>query len=524
MQFQSIKPMNISIDLEARYLPESHKFIDHVLELGSLVNPGHFGLYLPTKFVLLKNISEGHQYFYTILQKDSMYLKRLFPSQYFIDQLKQRSMNHFVGKACYSLVDCVVIIAERYTETNFIEEYIDTFNLMAQVFWLDPEFSVIYESMIQANDIFLVLHWSPSEIIDGIVDLKLIQMPTCGQFQRVSINNKKAKCLFESIPTIKIASELTKHIPIFFDYLKGFKFTNQDYQELLDIYRDLKSVQNTACRWLKKRIDFYRSWLPKNIKEFHDPSENPFLIPIGLMLPTKLDALNESIMMARNDIIQSRLLKKYHFTFYKVKDSSGSTSGRTLELAKILIDSHVKGIIGPSASSELQIIKDVTSVEKLPVITYIPGIGVQEMGDHVIRTIGENTQYGIAIASFMTQNGWCQIAILSETGLTHTKYIAQMTTQFKNFNFEWLTFQKDSVEDIRTVRKNIFLSNVKVIISQKLCSYFSLIFFLKRLESILDKGYRIIYVDTSPKMYKIIMCLAAELKVETFKFYYKFHQ
>lgn len=91
---------------------------------------------------------------------------------------------------------------------------------------------------------------------------------------------------------------------------------------------------------------------------------------------------------------------------------------------------------------------------KIPLITCLPSVGLStEDYSHTLHTIGDNTIYVDIILALMNKYSWKQMAILTEAGLSNTKYVAKMKTDFSHEGYTLLehSFKLGSDADIVTV-------------------------------------------------------------------------
>lgn len=89
----------------------------------------------------------------------------------------------------------------------------------------------------------------------------------------------------------------------------------------------------------------------------------------------------------------------------------------------------------------------------IPIITYLPSITLDhKYYKNVFNTIGDNNIYVKIILELMKKFHWSQMAILTESGLTNTKYVAEMKTKLDKYHLSEHTLKFEGDENIYSVR------------------------------------------------------------------------
>lgn len=207
----------------------------------------------------------------------------------------------YIPKQCEKF-QCATLLAPSFRDTEFVRHHIEELNLYVNIIWLgdnlksviDDYLLPLYESRLKDGEIskkFLVLHRTPSELIDTNVEYEMITMPRCEQM----ISNSHTNCKYELMPLLKYYTEqLTYSNALYMAFLSldfeevGLrrvfelydnatrrtanknaikKYPNQFKDIVATNYKNIKFGQVTnrmyndiACDWIKQSKDIYDKW------------------------------------------------------------------------------------------------------------------------------------------------------------------------------------------------------------------------------------------------------------------------
>lgn len=338
--------LNISISLGVRYSREreSHILYDHGKDLGDITEAGFYGLYRVTN----ENEVEQDLSYRTLQLNDQKTRTQL------LDRLDLLSVEHYANtELCPDRTTCSTIIAKDRDDTQFIEDYIKTYHLRSQVFWLGENFKENLRTLIKdTSEEFFVLHWTPSDITHVVLgsNATLVKMPTCNKWD---VSTPHLKCMFDPIPQIKFANKMLENVPVLDLYLKEqFTFTNEQYLNIIKEFEiQNKTKEDFACDWLSNHSEFYR----KKINE--SESKEDFAITFAILSP-KIRFVDNPLTKAADKAIslikELKWLKKYTLDY--ITDTDHFNQVRALEATNRIIAAKAKVVIGPSRSSEIQIV------------------------------------------------------------------------------------------------------------------------------------------------------------------------
>lgn len=210
-----------------------------------------FGLFVPENLVQNRKISfenfvasgEFHDGSYE-LSKDIFDLSR----EIYLINLSRYTENITFGEVKNGIYDphrcdssaepCAIILTSHYFDTSFFIRVADALKLKVKIYFLGDDLKrkiKDFSDLINTNrskKIFLVLHWTPSEIIDGNVRYTSIDLPKCEVLKSI---NENLSCKFDAnIVSICYNYELKKASPEF--ELLLYKVRFKSIKKLIEMY------------------------------------------------------------------------------------------------------------------------------------------------------------------------------------------------------------------------------------------------------------------------------------------------
>lgn len=335
------------------------------------------------------------------------------------------------------------------------------------------------------NKKFLVFHWTPSEIIDTSIEYESITMPECNSYKINS--NSFSNCRYDSIPMLKLGSNLVKNVKFIEVSTVAIEFESNDTKSLLMTYEDkmnkmfdtnflqeysiknLSAVYNEiACDWMKKNIDVVEKWAPVGTFVWNE-------IIIGAMFPSNgsskvYNGISTAAKMAEEAInSDENILTYYNLTVLIMNDTCKPAETLRTFINFYNIDSRSKnviGIVGPTCSETVEPIAGLSKYFRMPVIAYSAegtDFRNRELYPYLFRTIGENRQYvEIYLKLFKTMN-WNRIGTLTEDGQKYSEYISDMDTSLQEDGIKLLVNKKFP----RSMSENLIIA-VSILFFKKL--------------------------------------------------------
>ncbi|KNC22211.1 hypothetical protein FF38_01889 [Lucilia cuprina] len=473
-----------------------------VYESGVSLDPSRFGWFVGPE---VNFTMEGLHY--------SVFLNRSNPfyEQYVMDEDELQELTqgneyeYFVSPMCEN-IQCATLLAEYKMETSFVQNQIKEMNGYLNILWLGSRFRSeidrLYLKYIDYNSSgnskrFLVLHWNPSDVIDGRHKFEHIELPLCEE----SLSLWKSYCKYELTPIFKYHSKHLLADERLMHSLRLFWINNDDLMQLfsdLDQKRSEKGFvadvmyNELACDWLRNHTETYNLWI----------SNEPMTLSIGAIFPIKKNTRgHQNLVYAVKRAVQavnsnSTILRNYNLN---VIENDGECKADVVMKSFIHLFNVPKllGVVGPACSETVEPIAGISRHTNMAVISY-SAEGATFLDRHAypffFRTIGSNRQYEDVYISLMKKIGWKRVAALTEDGQKYTEYISHMETTLKNNNME-LIINKKFLSDITHVEMNKYLVDLK------------------------NRRARIIIADIHNKYAQMALCEAYKLKMTSYNGY-----
>lgn len=399
-------------------LNDYHVMQERVIESGYLTNDiARFGLYIPKTLI---TDDKRKIYPYTMFQSKDKEFYRM-KEQYKIDDnmldyltKHLERCNHqlcneegfFQPKHCINdLEPCATVLSSYNEDTNFVIEHINELKLRLNVYWMGDKLRKAIKYLLGRysherleKKMFLVLHWTPSEIIDGSDEFVPIQMPRCEEYR-----HNESGCKYEMTPILKyFAAELT-NAPHAVHVLDSFHFDS--LKPLIKLYEQrLKSddptemtmeqiYNNVSCIWLQANEATYKKWIPKEDEKRE--------IYIGGIFPVTGAGDQYKSIITATDMAQLAINSDNSILpNHKLKIMRNNGECKPDIVLKRFITyymqrSTVIGVLGPACSETVEPIAGISKHFKMAVISYsAEGVSFadREQYPYFFRTIGENSQ------------------------------------------------------------------------------------------------------------------------------------
>lgn len=174
---------------------------------------------------------------------------------------------------------CITLISGHLQDTKFAIEHINEFKLYVKVLWFGDLLRLVTQKLLNrfnednssSQKAFIVLHWTPSEIIDDDIEYEQISLPQCEDFSNERSQN--TMCKYELTPILKYSSkELTKIIDtksidiefersderfIFQLYNKYYRMSNWTQSERYAMYDKI------ACEFVTQNEYVQSDWMER---------------------------------------------------------------------------------------------------------------------------------------------------------------------------------------------------------------------------------------------------------------------
>ncbi|CAO1344089.1 unnamed protein product [Diamesa tonsa] len=485
---------NPTIDLEIWMLNDYHIMQERVIESGALNDDiARFGLYLPKSLISDELKDKRKTYPYTMFQTEDKDYHRII-DQYKIDDTLISYLMQHSNKSCVNLTacedsgyfrprhcisnsePCATVLSSNFPDTSFIIEHINELKLKFNVYWMGDDLretiKYLLKRSLNPKKKFLVLHWTPSEIIDGSIDEFMpIIMPSCEQYKHA-----KSGCKYEMTPMLKFFASQFGANAHALKSLRKFKF--ESLKPLIKLYEkrlnvlgnssDIEDIYNdVSCSWLKSNELTYQKWIPEE-----DKVEVKRKVYIGGIFPitgagNQYKSIIKATSMAQDAINNSpNPILPNHELIINRSDGKCKTDvvlKSFINYYMSQVDANYIGVLGPACSETVEPIAGISKHVKMMVISYsAEGVSFADRKQYpyFFRTIGENGQYKDVYSSLFKKFDWHRVTALTEDGQKHTGYISEMEQDLKKDNIA-LNNKKFSRELSKTANMNQYFLDLE---------------------------------------------------------------
>ncbi|EFA03677.1 hypothetical protein TcasGA2_TC013779 [Tribolium castaneum] len=321
---------------------------------------------------------------------------------------------------------CALLLTSKPSITKFVVEHINELKLYVRVAWLGKNLRRAIQTLTKfyqnTQKSFLVLYYTPSDVILREREFISVVFPQCDYLDL----NGSLGCKYELQRIVKMSWNKVEELGLLRP-VRDFKFSEQDYDDLLTLYErtwNQSNLRQIACEWLKD----HESWIID-----HGKVE----IYIGGIFP-----LNESTYNGRGIVHGAKLAQDIInadpsiLPNYDLKLLVENGRCRPDSVTKIFIQyvteyhyNRLLGVLGPACSDTVEPVTHVSKHYRTLVVSYsAEGTSFSDRNKYpyFFRTIGENKDYQYVYLLLFKKLGWKRVAALTEDGQKYTEYISHM--------------------------------------------------------------------------------------------------
>lgn len=257
------------------WMPSDYHVLPPGIEMAGRSSQGRFGWFIPRRFRdgLPKVIP------YTLFRDQSTpEFKRFVIDKTALDNFMVSNNTNsdgnsdaeYIPEQCKNEV-CVTLLAAHRQSTKFVIQHIEELKLFVKVRWLGDNLLRATERFLSENRKFIVLHYTPSTVIDTIIEYDTITMPPCDEMARETL------CKYETMPVLKYNSKALnyKDAPILNAALNAFDFDRAEEQIMLRKFISLEEnspspstsakrltshYDRIACEWMNQSRPKWYKW------------------------------------------------------------------------------------------------------------------------------------------------------------------------------------------------------------------------------------------------------------------------
>lgn len=209
--------------------------------------------------------------------------------------------------------------------------------LYARIVWLGDNLRRVTHNLLHrfrnefTHKSFIVLHWTPSEIIDSGIDYDLITMPRCEEFS--SEDSQKTMCKYELTPILKYCSLQMNRAPQVHSTFSLVSFERNSEKYILDMYNNATEINDNvigdeqptriqnkediyeaiACKFLKTD-KYYRELVLRSKTAIRQKRK----VYIGGLYPKHGEAEQEYKGWVSNNVTVSRIIIKSDIFIFEI--------------------------------------------------------------------------------------------------------------------------------------------------------------------------------------------------------------
>lgn len=440
-EFMYNKP-SLRINTALWSYPDNPVTSDKGCNAGSLTDPGTYGFFYPSNL--------GHIDFNIFKNPSKTDLLKF--------QVPQSIEGNFaqINPRCNQT--CITILGSDKDSEIHINELIEEEDLLLQVLWVSnlPE---VVNDLYQRNQPFIILYWSPSDIINGNISFTSLRPP----------RNKHPH--FE-------ASTIAKY---FYYHDMGNQLSENTFKLATKALRSLRIPEETFTQIFQNNENLTEFVMYCNLAKTivqnmkgdlvtYLPERNVTL-SIGGIYPNDGTKITKVFMLA--SIVTNEEVMSPGYSIEIQERNGGCQADQVLRnVIEYFNVGKIFGILGPACSETIQPIAGISRYLNIPIISYAaeaPDFD-QDMYPYFFRTVGSNRQYEDVFIQFFRNFNWKRFATITEEGQKSTEYIVNMEKKFKKDNIE-------SIADIKVTKQmnssdihNV--SNNYLVVSFLICLFF----------------------------------------------------
>lgn len=162
----------------------------------------------------------------------------------------------------------MTLLSGHQDDTYFVTEHIDELKLYVKIAWFGDNLRYVTRELLKHftdnrlepnNKAFVVVHWTPSEIIDADIEYETITMPKCEQFK--SESSKDTMCKYELTPILKYSSLPLKKYPAAHSTFSIINFERSNEMHLLQMYNNI-----TDLKMPKSEVNFDKTYIDNKVQ------------------------------------------------------------------------------------------------------------------------------------------------------------------------------------------------------------------------------------------------------------------
>lgn len=269
------------------WMPADFHTMPPSVEMAGRLSTGYFGWFVPRRLIQPNDMPTLNLYTIFKYPNTSTFKQFVFDesilNEYEDDDNDGGDAldNSFVPEQCAGKEQrCVTLLAAHRWQTEFVIKHINELKLYVKVKWLGANLQAatryLFDQFSQnrsefAGQKFVVLHYSPSEVIDTDIEYDTITMPACKDM----VSSSETLCQYETMAVLKYVSAMLSGKNGINNALREITFSRTQEKRLLMRYHNyVRSATNdlpmdssetafdhVACEWLKENLGVWSKWI-----------------------------------------------------------------------------------------------------------------------------------------------------------------------------------------------------------------------------------------------------------------------
>lgn len=461
----------------------------NVVDLGPLGPFGRLGWFMPSStvdYLWKENIIADH---WRALFLPSVIRKFSLAQQ--IDMIKNLTQTGDRNQQYYcNTRDCVEGIyygpkcspTNMYTCATLLSSYpemdmgvlkaqVRNLNLPVNIAWIGPHLKEFIYFRVSHKLPVLFFSWQPNSLTADKLFTR-IKFPLCQD----DLIHLPKDCDFGLNQFTKVVwPKLRTSVPEAFHVISKMKFHQDEYMQLLQMFRKYSTAQEIACAWVRNETNYeriWKFWLPENLSN-KTKIYLGGLFPISgnyWMEPGLVQGAELALDLINND---SRLLPEHSLEMV-VSNSECLPDVAMKAFIKYITNNTIPitAVLGPGCSDEAEPIAALSRHFNMLVVSY--GAEASSLSDrqkypYFYRTIPQVDHHRFVYEQFFRAMDWKQIGAIAEGGQEFPEYHLLLQDHLQQSGISVVVkrniVRKTDTLDVSQIFADLRAQNVRVIIA-----------------------------------------------------------
>ncbi|KAK3589102.1 hypothetical protein CHS0354_017444 [Potamilus streckersoni] len=369
-------------------------------------------------------------------------------------------------------------------DLDVLKSQVRNLSLPVNIVWIGDNLKEFVLQRVNQNLPVLFFSWQP-HILTADSNFTRVKFPMCQN----NFNLPSANCDFDGSQFHKIVwSKIKTNIPEGYHMITHMKFSQVEYERLLQNFHALPSAFDIACDWVHKNSDTWEKWLPQNLS-------NKTKVYLGGLFPISglywmEPGLVQGAELALSLVNESPYVLPEHSLELIISNSECLPDVAMKAFIKHITNTSVPviGILGPGCSDEAEPIAALSRHFNMLVISY--GAEASSLSDrtkypYFYRTIPQVNHHRYVYEKFFKAMEWKQIGAIAEGGQEFPEYHLLLQDHLHQKGISVVVkrniVRRSDTLDVSQIFADLRAQNVRVIIAD---------FFVFAARAVMCEAYR----------------------------------